>query len=131
MVMVTGTVGDPGAGQAPTINGPGLQTRDYVHISDVVRANLLAVGKPGFHIYNVGTGVETSVVDLYSGLAQAVGSDLKATHGAAKAGEQQRSVVDAAFGRRELGLPEPLRLQDGLARTAAWFRERDGVMARA
>ena len=95
------------------------------------RPDWAAAGRPGFHIYNVGTGVETSVVDLYSGLAQAVGSDLKATHGAAKAGEQQRSVVDAAFGRRELGLPEPLRLQDGLARTAAWFRERDGVMARA
>ena len=119
------------AGQAPTINGPGLQTRDYVHVSDVVRANLAAAGRPGFHIYNVGTGVETSVVDLYNGLAQAVGSDLQATHGPAKAGEQQRSVVDASFGRRELGLPEPLRLQDGLARTAAWFRERAGVMAQA
>ncbi|HEX9941107.1 MAG TPA: NAD-dependent epimerase/dehydratase family protein [Thermoanaerobaculia bacterium] len=117
------------AGEAPTINGPGLQTRDYVHVSDVVRANLAAAGRPGFHIYNVGTGVETSVVDLYKELARAVGSDLQAKHGPAKPGEQQRSSVDASLIRRELGLPEPLPLRDGLARTAAWFRERTEAVA--
>jgi UDP-glucose 4-epimerase len=112
------------AGQAPTINGEGLQTRDYVHVSDVVKANLLAAGKPGFHVYNVGTGVETSVVALYRELARAVGSDLEAKHGPAKPGEQQRSVVDARLIKAELGWPEPLPLRQGLERTAAWFRER-------
>jgi UDP-glucose 4-epimerase len=112
------------AGQAPTINGPGLQTRDYVHVSDVVKANLLAAGKPGFHIYNVGTGVETSVVALYRELARAVGSDLQATHGPAKPGEQQRSVVDARLVKAELGWPEPLPLRQGIERTATWFRQR-------
>jgi UDP-glucose 4-epimerase len=112
------------AGEVPTINGTGEQTRDYVHVSDVVRANVAAAGRPGFHIYNVGTGVETSVVELYNELARAVGSDLKALHGPAKSGEQMRSCVDAGLGRRELGLPEPLPLSEGLARTAAWFRER-------
>jgi UDP-glucose 4-epimerase len=115
------------AGQVPTINGPGLQTRDYVHVSDVVRANLAAAGRPGFHIYNVGTGIETSVVDLYKEIARAVGTDVQATHGPAKPGEQQRSVVDAGLGRRELGLPEPLPLREGIGRTAAWFRERAQV----
>jgi UDP-glucose 4-epimerase len=120
------------AGEAPTINGEGLQTRDYVHVSDVVKANLAAAGRPGFHIYNVGTGVETSVVDLYKELARAVGSQLQAKHGPAKPGEQQRSSVDASLIRRELGLPEPLPLSEGLARTAAWFRERAEVaVARA
>jgi UDP-glucose 4-epimerase len=112
------------AGQAPTINGEGLQTRDYVHVSDVVKANLLAAGRPGFHIYNVGTGVETSVVTLYRELARAVGSNLEAKHGPAKPGEQQRSVVDARLIKAELGWPEPLPLRQGLERTAAWFRER-------
>ncbi|HEX3128523.1 MAG TPA: NAD-dependent epimerase/dehydratase family protein [Thermoanaerobaculia bacterium] len=115
------------AGQAPTINGEGLQTRDYVHVSDVVKANLLAAGtagKPGFHIYNVGTGVETSVVALYRELARAVGTNLEAKHGPAKPGEQQRSVVDARLIKSELGWPEPLPLRQGLERTAAWFRER-------
>jgi UDP-glucose 4-epimerase len=112
------------ARQAPTINGAGLQTRDYVHVSDVVRANLLAMGKPGFRIYNVGTGIETSVVDLYRELARAVGSALEAVHGPAKPGEQQRSVIDSRRIRSELGWPEPLSLRDGIARTAAWFRSR-------
>ena len=112
------------AGQAPTINGEGLQTRDYVHVSDVVRATLAAVGRPGFHIYNVGTGVETSVVELYRELARAVGSDLKALHGAAKPGEQQRSVVDARRIKADLGWPEPLPLRQGIQRTADWFAER-------
>jgi UDP-glucose 4-epimerase len=117
------------AGHIPTINGPGLQTRDYVHVSDVVRANLAALGRPGFHIYNVGTGIETNVNELYDEIARSVGSDAKAEHGPAKAGEQQRSVIDAAFGRRELGLPQPIPLAEGLARTAAWFKERAGVAA--
>jgi UDP-glucose 4-epimerase len=92
-----------------------------------VRANLAALGRPGFHTYNVGTGIETDVNQLYAEIARALGSDAKAEHGPAKAGEQQRSVIDAALGRRELGLPEPLPLAQGLARTAAWFRERAGV----
>ncbi len=117
------------AGHTPTINGPGLQTRDYVHVSDVVRANLAALGRPGFHIYNVGTGIETNVNELYDEIARSVGSDAKAEHGPAKAGEQQRSVIDAALGRRELGLPQPIPLAEGLARTAAWFKERAGVAA--
>lgn len=117
------------AGEAPTINGAGLQTRDYVHVSDVVRANLAAAGRSGFHVYNVGTGVETSVVDLYRELARSVGSDLEARHGPAKPGEQQRSSVDARRLRRELGLPEPLSLRDGLARTAAWFRVRAAALS--
>jgi UDP-glucose 4-epimerase len=112
------------AGETPTINGAGLQTRDYVHVSDVVRANLAAAGRPGFHTYNVGTGVETSVVDLYREIARSLGSDAEAIHGPAKPGEQMRSVVDGALGRRELGVPPPIPLSEGLARTADWFRER-------
>ncbi|HEX3554139.1 MAG TPA: NAD-dependent epimerase/dehydratase family protein [Thermoanaerobaculia bacterium] len=112
------------AGQAPTINGDGLQTRDYVHVSDVVRANLAVVGRPGFNVYNVGTGVETTVVELYDELARAVGSPLKALHGPGKPGEQRRSVIDASRLHRDLGVPPPLSLAEGLERTASWFREK-------
>ncbi|HEV7503492.1 MAG TPA: NAD-dependent epimerase/dehydratase family protein [Thermoanaerobaculia bacterium] len=111
------------AGEAPVINGDGLQTRDYVHVSDVVRASLAVVGKPGFNIYNVGTSVETTVVELYEELARAVGSPLKALHGPGKPGEQRRSVIDASRLRHDLGVPAPLSLAEGLARTASWFRE--------
>jgi len=125
-------------GRPVTINGDGLQTRDYVHVSDVVRANLAAAdadrapgageggvgaeGRPPFRIYNVGTGVETSVVDLYKELAAALGTDRAPEHGPAKPGEQRRSSVDAARIRRELGVPEPLALREGFQRTAEWFR---------
>jgi UDP-glucose 4-epimerase len=114
------------AGRPATINGTGLQTRDYVHVADAVRANLALAGKPGFLVYNVGTGVETSVVDLYRELARAAGSELEPVHGPAKPGEQQRSAIDATRLRRDFGLSEPLALAVGLARTAAWFRERRG-----
>jgi UDP-glucose 4-epimerase len=116
------------AGTAPTINGDGLQTRDYVHVSDIVNANLAVLGLPGFHIYNVGTGIETNVVELYEEIARALGSDLKAVHGAGKPGEQRRSVITAERLRRDLNVPEPLPLSAGLKRTAEWFRERAQVM---
>lgn len=114
------------AGRVPTINGDGLQTRDYVHVSDVVKANVAATGLPGFHTYNVGTGVETNVVELYREIARALGSGDEAPHGPGKPGEQMRSVIDAGLLRRELNVPPPLSLADGLKRTAAWFRARSG-----
>jgi len=120
-------------GRPVTIHGDGLQTRDYLHVSDVVRANLaaaavdlageeVAAGKPPFRIYNVGTGIETTVVDLYQELAAVLGDDRLPEHGPGKPGEQRRSSVDGAKIRRELGLPEPLSLRDGFRRTAEWFR---------
>lgn len=112
------------AGRVPTINGDGMQTRDYVHVSDVARANLAAAGLPGFHTYNVGTGVETTVVDLYKEIARALGLNVEATHGPGKPGEQKRSVIDAGLLRRELNVPPPISLAEGLAKTSAWFRAR-------
>ena len=109
-------------GETPVINGDGMQTRDYIHVSDVVRANIAALGRPGFHVLNVGTGIESTVVELYDGLRSAAGSNLEATHGPAKPGEQHRSCVDATKIRTELGLPEPIPLAEGLQRTADWFR---------
>jgi nucleoside-diphosphate-sugar epimerase len=74
----------------------------------------------------VGTGVETSVVELYRQLARALGTDSEAVHDAAKPGEQRRSSISAARIQRELGVPPPLPLEECLERTAAWFRERAG-----
>lgn len=111
-------------GQTPTINGDGLQTRDYVHVSDVVRANVASLGRSGFHVLNVGTGIETSVVALYQALANALGVASEPAFGPAKEGEQRRSVVDAGRARAALGLEALTSLEDGFARTAAWFRDR-------
>jgi len=111
-------------GETPVINGDGLQTRDYIHVSDVVAANVAALGKPGFHIYNVGTGHETDVVELYREIASSLGVDREASHGPGMPGEQRRSSVDASLLRSELGVPEPLPLADGISRTAEWFKSR-------
>ncbi len=117
------------AREAATINGDGLQTRDYVHVSDVVRANLAAAeAEPGkgvpFRIYNVGTAVETTVVELHDHLAAALGIERDPIHGPAKPGEQRRSSVDPGKIQSELGVPEPLPLEQGLRRTADWFKAR-------
>ncbi|HRC87486.1 MAG TPA: NAD-dependent epimerase/dehydratase family protein, partial [Thermoanaerobaculia bacterium] len=113
------------AGRTPTIHGDGLQTRDYIHVSDVVRANLAVLGSPGYQVFNVGTGRETTVVELCRQLRLAVGG-AEAEHGPAKRGEQRRSSIDPGRLLGSLGLPQPLGIEQGLARTAAWFAARAG-----
>jgi UDP-glucose 4-epimerase len=115
------------AGRTPTIHGDGLQTRDYIHVSDVARATVAACDLPGYRVYNVGTGVETSVVELYERLAAAAGRPQSARHGPGKPGEQRRSSIDASRLYAELGLPEPLGLAEGLRRTVEWFRRKAEV----
>jgi UDP-glucose 4-epimerase len=111
------------ANEQPTINGDGLQTRDYVYVADVVGANLAAIGQRGFHIYNVGTGVETDVNVLFEHIHRAVGAGPEAVHGPAQPGEQQRSSISSALIERELGVSISTPLEEGIARTAEWFRE--------
>jgi len=111
-------------GESPRINGDGLQTRDYVHVADIVAANLAALGRPGFHIYNVGTGVETTVVEIFEGLRTASGSELAAEHGPASPGEQRRSSIDSTLIQGELGAGPRTSLAAGLKRTVDWFRDR-------
>lgn len=112
------------AGEACTIHGDGLQTRDFVHVATVVEANRAALGRSGFAVYNVGTGVETTVNVLYRLVAATLGSGLEPTHGPAKPGEQRRSSVDSARIRSELGLAPGPALEEGIRRTAEWFRRR-------
>jgi UDP-glucose 4-epimerase len=115
------------ADEQPVINGDGAQTRDYVYVGDVVQANLAAVGRPGFHIYNVGTGVETDVNTLFERLHRAIGCGPAAAHGPGKPGEQLRSSISSALLERELGVTLATPLAEGLTRTAEWFREHAGT----
>jgi UDP-glucose 4-epimerase len=105
-----------------TINGSGEQTRDYVYVGDVARANVLALENgipPG--AYNVGTGVETSVNRLYELLLEISGKDLPAERGPAKPGEQLRSCVDPSLAGRNLGWHPELDLTNGLRETMRFF----------
>ena len=109
-------------GHEARINGTGEQTRDYVLVEDVVRANMAASELNTDGVYNVGTGVETSVNELYAAICDALGIHAVARHAPAKAGEQIRSVLDGSKLRKLAGLPEPVTLQEGLRRTVEWLR---------
>jgi UDP-glucose 4-epimerase len=108
-----------------TINGTGEQTRDFVYVGDVVAANVAVAERDDLRgPFNVGTGIETSVVELHQTMARVLGDTRPAKHAEAKAGEQLRSVLDGSALRKAAGLAEPVGLADGLARTLEWFRER-------
>ena len=107
-------------GGTPTIFGDGSQTRDYVYVHDVVRAMLLASEHDGGGIYNIGTGTETSVVDLYDAVQQVSGIRREPELAPARLGELQRSVLDPSLARSELGWRPERALLDGLAETWGW-----------
>lgn len=109
-------------GGAPKIYGDGRQTRDYVFVRDVVAALLAAVGRDG-GVYNVGTGAETSVVDLYDAIQRSTGIEREAEHVDARLGELQRSVLDPSAAARDLGWRPEASLDDGLAATWSWVRQ--------
>ena len=106
----------------PTIYGDGRQTRDYVYVGDVVDAVLRAAGHDG-GVYNVGTGIETSVLELYAEIQHATGVEREARHAEPRLGELQRSVLDPGAARRELGWQPETSLGDGLRATWSWVRE--------
>ena len=108
-------------GQPVVINGDGTQTRDYVHVQDVVRANLAAVDGPA-GVYNIGTGIETDVNALYRMLAAATGVTAAAEHGPAKPGEQRRSCLETSGTRQQLGWSASITFEDGVRTTVDYFR---------
>jgi len=103
-------------GEAPRIFGDGSQTRDYVYAGDVARATLAAAGQDG-GVFNVGTGQETSVVELYDACRRVAGSELDAEPAPARLGELQRSVLDVSLAERELGWQPEVSLEEGLRLT--------------
>ena len=104
------------AGESVTIFGDGAQTRDYVYVGDVVAAVLAAIGRDG-GTFNVGTGVETSVVELFETLRRVSGVDATAEHAPPRPGEARRSVVDPSRAQRELGWRPARTLEEGLRAT--------------
>jgi UDP-glucose 4-epimerase len=112
-------------GRETVIYGNGEQTRDYVYVGDVARANLLALESGVSGAYNVGTGSETTVNRLHSLIAGAAGSpEARAAHAPARPGEQSRSAVDASRAAQDLGWRPETDLAAGLQETVAFFRQR-------
>lgn len=106
-------------GGTPRIFGDGRQTRDYVYVGDVADAVLRALGRDG-GVYNVGTGVETSVLDLYDAIQRASGVEREPELAPARLGELQRSVLDVSRAARDLGWSPRFALADGLGETWRW-----------
>ena len=107
-------------GEQPRIFGDGRQTRDYVYVADVARATLAALDADN-GVYNVGTGAETSVLELLAAIQQVTGTQVEAEQADPRPGELQRSVLDIRRAAQELGWRPEYNLRRGLAETWAWI----------
>lgn len=112
------------SGKQPIVFGDGEQTRDYVYVGDVVRANLQALGYGRSGTFNIGTGVETNVNELFRAIRDRVDADAAPIHEKGKPGEQRRSVLDFSLAQRALGWEPKYVLEEGIGRTVEWFRNR-------
>lgn len=116
------------AGQRPTIFGDGTKTRDYVHVDDIVRANLLVMGetRAAGRVYNLGLGREVSDRQIFELVRSAVGVTVEPTLAAKRAGEIDRICLDASRAKAELGWEPTIPLEEGIARTVAFYRGEEG-----
>lgn len=108
--------------EQPVINGDGRQTRDYVYVEDVVKANILALenlDKTG--IYNIGTSVEISVNDLFKEINKNFDNKYKEVHGQAKLGEQRTSCLSYKKINNDMGFIPKTNFSEGIKKTYEWF----------
>jgi UDP-glucose 4-epimerase len=113
-------------GRSVTIHGDGSQTRDFVFVGDLAAAVVAALNAPDEHVagevFQVGTGIETSVAALAEAIGRTVGGELEVRHGPDRPGDIRRNVSRIDKAVAVLGYRAVVPLDEGLARTAAWFR---------
>jgi UDP-glucose 4-epimerase len=112
------------AGEPPLIFGDGTQTMDFVCVPDIARANLLAAEAEATDaVYNVASGVETSLQELAETLLAVMGSDLEIAYGPERAVNRvPRRLADTAAAKRELGFEAEIGLAEGLEMLVEWWR---------
>jgi UDP-glucose 4-epimerase len=110
------------SGEPPTVNGDGKQTRDFIHVSDVVRANLAALGSDQRGHFNVGTGRPCDINMLFEMIEGRMGVSVGKRHGPPRPGDQRTSVLDPALIAEKLGWRPEMSLEAGVADTVDWFR---------
>jgi len=114
----------------PLVTEDGRQSRDFVHVSDIVRANLLALACPadGGRVYNVGTGRATTVLQIAELLAQRLELEIKPEiTGRFRAGDIRHCFADISLARAELGFEPSVALEDGIDEVIAFVREASAV----
>lgn len=109
------------SGKTPIINGDGKQTRDFINVSDVAAANVAALNFTGSNIFNIGTGIETSINELFQQIKKFTKAKIKENHGSAKKGEQIRSVITPQKAINALNWAPKISLADGLKKTVEYF----------
>ena len=112
------------SGQPCTVFGSGEQTRDFVYVADVADALLAAAERADGQLLNIGTGVQTSINDLYRRMAAMGGGPDDPVRGSARPGELDRSALDSTRAASELGWRPVTSLDDGLQATLDWFSDR-------
>jgi UDP-glucose 4-epimerase len=109
-------------GEQPIINGHGKQTRDYVFVGDVVKANLIGLKDEASDVYNIGTGIETDVNQLFHYINDIAKTNKEEKHGPTAAGEQLRSVITSDKLFNKFGWRPSTKLEDGLKATVEYFK---------
>ena len=119
------------AGRPPLIFGDGLQTMDFICVPDIARANVLAAeAEVTDSVYNVASGVETSLNDLAGTLLQVMGSDLEVEYGPDRGvNAVPRRLADTSAAMAELGFTAEIGLEEGLTRLVEWWRDQDSAAA--
>jgi UDP-glucose 4-epimerase len=108
----------------PIINGNGEQTRDYVFVKDVVKANVLNLNNGSSDIYNVGTSIETSVIEIFSKLNEISGGIAEKKHGPSAKGEQLRSVITSDKLFKKFSWKPSVKINEGLKITYDYFKSK-------
>jgi len=113
------------AGKQAEMYGNGQKTRDYIYIEDVIRANLLALDvSPNFPnpIFNIGTGIETTLNDLYKKIAEILKKEAKPVYLPDRPGEQYRYSLDCSKAKKELGWEPKISIEEGLKKRVAYYQ---------
>ena len=108
-------------GKDLTIYGDGSQTRDFIDVRDLVHSNLLAAESEATGVFNIGTGVATTVTDLAAHVIKAVGREVAVRYAPPRAGEVQHSLADISKAKRELNFSPTVSIEEGVRTYASWF----------
>ena len=111
------------AGESPTVFGDGKQTRDFVYVKDVARANILAMDSDISGLFNIGTGIQTSLNNLAKMIMDAAEISVDMKYEPAREGDVRHSVADISKAKSELGYKPEWELTDGIKETVEYFKE--------